>query len=87
MSFMSDKVSAEAYLVLVPDIRGKYVYGIRVDRVRSNKPSLNSGEIAVKIKLNFNKQALIDSIPVLDLDVSSFITAPARPEPESVEIT
>lgn len=87
---MSEKVSAVTYLVLVPDIYQswgtQYVRSIRVDRCRAAKPSLKSGEIAVKVKLNFNKQSLIDSIPTIDLDVSTFITAPERPEPEFAEV-
>jgi hypothetical protein len=80
------KVSAETYLVLVPDIQKwggeAYVYGIRVDRIRASKPALKPGEIAVKLRLNFEKSQLIDSIPVIDLNVSSFST----PLPQVTEV-
>lgn len=77
-----DKVTAETYLVLVPDIKTygttTYVYGIRVDRSRNTKPRLNRGEIAVRIKLNFDKRQLIDAIPIVEADVTAFAT----PSPE-----
>lgn len=92
MSRDPEKVSAETYLVLVPDIANwtgtSYVRGIRVDRIRSAKPALKSGEIAVKVRLNFEKASLIDNIPTVSLDVNTFITAPlADAIPDSVEVT
>lgn len=92
MSRDPEKVSAETYLVLVPDIykyaSTTYVRGIRVDRVRASKPSLRSGEIAVKVRLNFEKSSLIDNIPTVSLDVNTFITSPlADAIPDSVEVS
>ena len=73
---MSDKVTADTHLILVPDIYNwageTRVRGIRVDRIRSGKPSLKRGEIAVHLKLNFNKSDLIDAIPVVEIDVTTF---------------
>lgn len=87
---MSKKVTAVTYMVLVPEIRGtgpyRYVRQLRIDRVRSGKPSLARGEIAIKLRLNFNEDALLDSIPEIELDVSAFITAPDLAAPDSVEV-
>jgi len=73
---MTDRVAAETYLVLVPDIwtyaGSTRVRGIRVDRIRSGKPALNRGEIAVHLKLNFEKADLIDAIPVVEIEVKTF---------------
>lgn len=80
------KVKAEGYIVLVPDIyrstnpRYDSVRSIRIDRVRAGKPSLESGEIAFKLRLHFSESAILSSILVIDLDVSSFVTAPVEPE-------
>lgn len=80
------KVTAEAYLVLDPDIRptwngvGHNVYGIRVSRLRSHKPALARGEVAIKLRLTFLKAALLDAIPVVDVEVGGFsvgVEAPA----------
>lgn len=75
-NYGDSKVTADFYAVIVPDIRryGKetYVYGVRVDRVRSGKPKLNKGEIPVRVKLHFDKQALVDSIPVVEANVGGF---------------
>ncbi len=71
-----DRVTADTYLVLRPDIRTygstTYVYGIKVDRARASKPALKSGEILIRVKLNFDKQQLIDSVPVVEINVTDF---------------
>lgn len=81
-------VTANTYLVLVPDIRGsgnyKYVSSIRVDRTRKDKPSLKSGEIAIKLNLQFNESQLIDSIPSLTVDVTNY--AVGQPTANAVEV-
>lgn len=81
---MADKVTADTYLVLKPDIKSygstTYVYGIRVLHARASKPSLKSGEIAVRIKLRFDKQQLIDSVPLIEADVTNFSIG--QPEPQ-----
>lgn len=86
----NEKVTAETYVVLVPDTYEwggqTRVRGIRVDRVRQSKPSLKSGEIVVKLRLNFDKESLINAIPVVDLDVSAFGTGPSSPTPESAQV-
>lgn len=73
-----ETVTAETYLVIVPNIsnNGVWVYGARIDRLRSGKPALAQGEIAVRIKLRFDKQSLRDAIPVVEADVNSFVSAP-----------
>jgi hypothetical protein len=83
---MNDTVTATTYMVLVPDTNGTYVWGIRADRIRKDKPALKSGEIAVKVKLNFKKSDLLESYPVIDMDVSSFITPEAMAAPTSVQV-
>lgn len=86
MGYTGDKITAVTYLILVPDIyqwsstTEPYVRGIRVDRARAQKPRLNKGEIAVKVKLNFDKQQLIDAIPVVSVDVNDFRNGPSEPE-------
>lgn len=82
-----DTVTATTYMVLVPDTNGTYVWGIRADRIRASKPALKKGEIAVKVRLNFRKQDLIEAYPVLDLDVSTFITPQSQAAPTSAEVT
>lgn len=81
------RVTAETYAVLVPDIRGsgeyRYVSGLRVDRIRSNKPALARGEVVVKLRLHFDEASLLDSIPVVEMDVTGFSVA--QPEPVGVE--
>ena len=76
-----DKVTADFYAVLVPDIWSwggePRVRGIRCDRIRASKPALKKGEIAVRVKLNFDKRSLVDAIPVTEADVFAFST----PEP------
>lgn len=71
-----DKVTADFYAVLVVDsykyADTTYVRGVRVDRTRSAKPKLNKGEIPIRIKLHFDKQALIESIPLVEANVSGF---------------
>lgn len=69
---MSRKIIAKGYLVLVPDIRGSYVYGVRIDRYRKSKPDLMSGEIAIQIKLNFDEEHVLSAIPVVEADVTAF---------------
>lgn len=83
------KTAATGFLVLVPKISysGTYVHSIRIDRVRTSKPSLAPGEIAVKVKLNFDDAAIISAIPTIELDVQSFISPSAPAAPESVEVT
>ena len=80
--------TASAYLVLVPEIYGsgtyRYVRSLRVDRVRSGKPSLASGEIAVKVNLRFAESALLDSIPEITVDVANFAVGQDTPEAEVV---
>ena len=82
------KVVAETYLVLVPDFWEWYgetrVRGIRVDRVRAQKPALKKGEIAIRLKLNFDKKQLIDAIPVVSVDVNDFSVAKNAPDVELV---
>lgn len=79
---MSDnKITAETYLVIVPEIvqwgsNKPWVRSARVDRLRTGKPSLARGEIAVRVKLHFDEQAMIDAIPVVEADVRGFLTAP-----------
>lgn len=72
------KVSATGYLVLVPDIRGsgtsQYVRAVRISKVTVGKPVLGSGEIAVKIILNFDEATLIRAIPEIEVDVKGFST-------------
>lgn len=81
------RVTAETYAVLVPVIYGtgdwRYVSSLRIDRTRSNKPSLNSGEIVVKLRLHFDEASLLSSIPVVDVEVTGF--SAALPEPVSVD--
>lgn len=81
-------ITATAYLVLVPSISGRgdwsYVSDLRVDRVRSNRPTIQPGEIAIKVRLTFNETSLLESIPVVDVNVGDFTVSP--PEPELVEV-
>ena len=81
-------ITASTYVVLVPETYGsgdyRYVRGLRVDRVRANKPALSPGEIVVRLRLHFDEAALLESIPVVDATVSNFTVA--QPEPESVEV-
>lgn len=87
---MTDRVWAETYVVLVPDTytygKTTYVRGIRIDRVRAAKPSLKSGEIAIKLRLSFAKSQLVESIPVAAIEVNNFLTAQPTPEPDAVEV-
>lgn len=73
---MADKVTASTYVILVPTFwtsSGEtYVRDIRVDRIRNGKPALKRGEVAVHLKLNFEEQDLIDAIPVVEIDVTTF---------------
>ena len=82
---MSNKISAETYLVLVPDIssNGQYVHGIRADRIRASKPSLKAGEIVVKLRLSFERSQLLDTISIVALDINSFSAF----QPSVVDIT
>lgn len=77
------RVTAETYAVLVPTIygsgNGRYVYSLRFDRIRSNKPSLARGEVVVKLRLHFDEASLIDAIPVVEMDVAGFSVAPPDP--------
>lgn len=88
MSYGDETTTASAYLVLVPDIRGtgkyRYVSSVRVDRVRSGKPSLASGEIAVKVSLRFKDSALMDNIPEIAMDVTGFAVGHGIPETAEV---
>lgn len=81
------RVTAETYAVLVPTIYGsgdgRYVSSLRVDRTRSKKPSLDSGEIVVKLRLHFDEASLLSSIPVVEVDVTGF--SAALPEPVAAE--
>lgn len=78
--------TASAYLILVPEIysygQTRYVRSVRVDRVRSNKPALARGEIAVKVSLRFQESALLDSIPEVTVDVTNFAVGQDAPEVE-----
>lgn len=79
---MNKIVTASGYLVIVPEYRAwdrKTVTGARIDRLRIEKPTLKRGEVAVRVRLNFDAQALQDAIPVIEMDVSSFMV-PAQPE-------
>lgn len=75
------KVTATGYLVIRPELAygGKSVRAAHIDRLRIEKPKLNRGEVAVRVKLNFDAEALMDAIPVIEMDVTSFIV-PANPE-------
>lgn len=79
---MSKIVTAQGYLVIVPEYRAwdrKVVTGARIDRLRIEKPTLKRGEVAVRVRLNFDAQALQDAIPVIEMDVTSFMV-PAEPQ-------
>lgn len=86
---MARSVTASVYLVLVPDIRGaesrQVVWGVRVDRMRTSRPRLERGEVAVRLRLTFDEQSLIDAIPVIDVDLTN---APlvAAPQAEAAPI-
>lgn len=84
------KSVAEFYVVLVADTYKwsgtTHVRGIRADRMRTSKPKLNSGEIPVRVKLVFDDQSLIDSIPVVEAEVKGFSVSQAAPELEVAAI-
>lgn len=69
-------VSATGYLVLEPELNygGTAVRGIRIVQYRANKPRLASGQIAVKVKLNFDADSLLNSIPTIEVDIGGFMT-------------
>jgi hypothetical protein len=72
------KKSASCYLVIKPDIHDygtPRVRSLRVTRMTAKKPSLASGEIAVKVTLNFDEERLIASIPEVSADVDVWNTA------------
>lgn len=76
------KVTAQGYLVIKPTYSwsdSSKVVGAKIDRLRTDKPTLNRGEVAVRVRLNFDQQALQDAIPVIEMDVTSFIV-PSEPE-------
>lgn len=81
------RVTASTYVVLVPDIRGsgeyRYVSDLRIDRTRTGKPALKSGEIVIRLRLHFDETALLSSIPTVDATVTGFTVA--QPEPQQVE--
>lgn len=81
------KVTAEGYLVLVPEANERYVWGIRIARYRRSRPALAAGEIAVKVRLHFQKQALLDAVPSIELDVQSFLSPSTPAAPESAEVS
>jgi hypothetical protein len=70
------KVSATGFLVIVPEFNYSKteVVKARIVRMRTSKPSLARGEIAVKVKLNFDADSLRDSIPEIEVDVNGFMT-------------
>ena len=76
------KVAAEVYLVIKPytymAFGERKVRRLVVDRIRQSKPSLDRGEIAIRVKLTFDERAIIDAIPVVEADVPMFIP----PDPE-----
>lgn len=69
-------VSAVGYLVLEPELNhaGNAVRGVRIVQHRANKPKLAQGQIAVKVKLNFDADALLNAIPTIEVDVGGFMT-------------
>lgn len=75
------KVTAEGYLVIKPQMSwdGRHIIGAKMDRLRIEKPGLARGEVAVRVRLNFDAKALQDAIPVIEMDVTSFIV-PSEPE-------
>ena len=75
---MSERVTAQGYLVIRPKLSWdkKRLIGADIDRLRIDKPTMKRGEIAVRVKLNFDAQALMDAIPVIEVDVTSFIVPP-----------
>ncbi len=79
---MSKTVTAEGYLVIKPTY-GWYdktkIEGAKIARLTQSKPSMQRGEVAIRIRLNFDAQALQDAIPVIEMDVTSFIV-PSEPE-------
>ena len=68
-------VSDTAYLVLVPvpNYAGK-ITSIKIDRLTKKKPSLSSGEIAVRIKLNFESEQLEETITTVEATIKGFRT-------------
>lgn len=70
------KVSATGYLVLSPEMNYSKtaVTGIRIVQYRSGKPKLASGQIAVRVKLNFDADSLMQAIPTIEVDVDGFRT-------------
>lgn len=73
-----DRVTAECYLVMEPDIRGTgsspYVAGIRVVKMTIGKPAIGRGQVVIKVSLNFDKRQLVDAIPEVTADIESFNT-------------
>jgi hypothetical protein len=70
------KHTAEGYLIFDPDIRTwggeDHVYGVRIKEYKARAPKLASGEIAVKVKFTFDDEHLLKSIPVVEIDVTTF---------------
>lgn len=77
------KVTAEGYLVFVVDSykwsNEIHIRSIRIKHFRSSKPKLSPGEIPLKVKFHFNKEQLVESIPVIEAEVTNFSVTPAGP--------
>lgn len=66
---MTDIRTATAYLVVEKD---SWIYGKpRIVAMRKNKPSLESGQIAVKVNLKIPMAIFDQFIPVLEAEISA----------------
>lgn len=72
----ANKVTASAYIVLEPQYNRNHtmVTGIRAAKMTAGKPALGSGQIAVRVKLNFDADSLMQAIPEIEVDVNGFST-------------
>ena len=69
-------VTAAVYLSLRPTYNSNKtaVTGIGVHRITQGKPTLAAGDIAVRVKLNFDAESLMQAIPEIEVDVNGFST-------------
>lgn len=81
---MADKITSSVYLIIEPGRRrGLPAFSIR--GMRQSKPRLESGQLAVKVKLNLDPSLFDEYIPTLEATIEGHDLI--QPEIEVVDQT
>ncbi len=79
---MSDKVTAQFYLVVEGQRRGKSIIGLRADRMVKSKPSsLKRNEVSVRVSVSLPVDVFRDFEPEVNIDIPGhLVTYPVEIE-------